>query len=98
MPGTAEAGDLFGAAVTQLGTLVAVGAPKQDVGTARDTGQVHLISWTKRCGAAEVSARLIHQDGTGVPSVNESATPLGRLSRHRPRSRPRPGRSRTGAS
>lgn len=77
MPGTAEAGDLFGAAVTQLGTLVAVGAPKQDVGTARDTGQVHLISWTKRCGAAEVSARLIHQDGTGVPSVNESGDTFG---------------------
>lgn len=53
MPGTAEAGDLFGAAVTQLRAPSWRSAPPSRMSGRLATPAVHLISWTKRYGAAE---------------------------------------------
>ena len=71
VPGTAEADDLFGAAVAFRDHYVLVGVPGETIGAARYTGQVHVLNFdpSKRTYR---SLRAVHQDTAGIPGKNRT--------------------------
>ena len=83
MPGTAETGDHFGAAVVSGGLLpvagtITVGVPGEDSGSVRDVGTiVSFVPNASGVGAATV----VHQSGTwegsAVPGANEAGDAFG---------------------
>lgn len=84
IPGVAEAGDRFGAALTSAGApfdvgvgQVTVGVPGEDIGEMRDVGTAVTI----RDAGDESSATLLHQDGmyegVPVPGSNEAGDRFG---------------------
>lgn len=69
IPGAAEAGDRFGAALAggrSLSQPIIVGVPGEGIGSATNTGMVMVI------GAGPSTEAYFHQDSPGVPGVNES--------------------------
>lgn len=68
--GTAEGGDVFGLGLASWGKTIVVGTPHEDVGTARDAGNVTLItpggSWGTWYGKG------IDQNTSGVPDTAQS--------------------------
>jgi hypothetical protein len=81
VPGNAETGDHFGAAVSILGEHIAVGVPDEDVNGSANAGMVQLFSWS---AAKPVPTGEIKQYTLGVPGKVEAgdrfgaATVLGR--------------------
>lgn len=76
VPGTAEAGDHFGASLAMLAGYVAIGTPDENLGTARDTGVVQLGRYTE--GTRTFTAtRALSQDSAGIPGSNESGDHFG---------------------
>jgi hypothetical protein len=78
MPGAAEAGDRFGAALAyQPGSFtgaVWVGVPGEDVGAVRDAGMVHRLSaWARSFH----SLGYISQNSPHVPGANEPGDNFG---------------------
>ena len=76
VPGTAEAGDEFGAAVAFRDNHVLIGAPGETIGSARWTGQVHLLSFNPNARTYR-SLRAVHQNTTGIPGANETGDYFG---------------------
>ena len=85
MPGTAETGDHFGAAVISGGILpgvgvpvITAGVPGEDIGSARDVGSI--VSFVPKASAVG-AAMVVHQGGTwqgnAVPGANESGDAFG---------------------
>jgi hypothetical protein len=68
--GTSEAGDRFGQALAGGATVLAVGAPGEDLGSAADAG---VVGYRLRSGAA----RQVSQSGSGAGAANESGDQLG---------------------
>jgi len=82
VPGTGETGDLFGAAVS-TGDIngdgyadVVVGALGEDLGTARDAGQVTVL-FGSASGLKTTGAKAYTQNTTGVPGTAESQDSFG---------------------
>jgi hypothetical protein len=77
LPGTAEAGDQFGAALFGRLCEVLVGAPGEDVGDARDAGLAQLFS-VRPCSAADVDAGVVRtQASPGIPGSPETGDRFG---------------------
>jgi hypothetical protein len=75
VPGTAETGDHFGAALAALGTFLAVGVPGETVGTATRTGVVDVLLLSPPEASGPVllhTARQYSQDSSRVPGTNEA--------------------------
>lgn len=78
--GTVEAGDRFGATVaagTNLGqdtSVVAAGAPGEDVSTASSAGAVNLVQFSD---THAVTPRQVSQDAPGVPGGAETGDRFG---------------------
>ena len=70
VPGTAEAGDRFGAAVHMIDTTLVVGVPGEDIGSTANTGAIQVMRQFYGTDAFTPGAGY-HQDSTGVPGVNE---------------------------
>ena len=89
VPGTAEAGDQYGRSLDTIrvgGTSrLAVGAPGEDVGSAKNAGLVQLFSWD---GADPVAGTALTQDTAGVADSAQSGDVFGEKGR-----RPRPVRA-----
>ncbi|GAB3681370.1 hypothetical protein [Angustibacter aerolatus] len=83
VPGTAETGDLFGAALQPLdlddGQRMAVGVPGETIGRAKQTGMVNLLR--RPAGARRFSgdALQITQGGARVVGDDESGDRLGQV-------------------
>jgi hypothetical protein len=81
VPGSAEAGDHFGAAVSMFAEHLAVGVPDEDVNASVNAGMVQLFSWSS---ATPVPTGEVKQYIPGVPGKVETgdrfgaATVLGR--------------------
>ena len=76
VPGTAEAGDLFGSAVAFRDHYVLIGAPGETIGKAKWTGQVHILNFDPAKRTFR-SLRAVHQDSPGIPSSNETGDYFG---------------------
>ena len=79
VPGTAAAGDRFGAAVDVSGPAsvahaMLVGAPGRDIGTATDAGQVTYVPFVS---GHPGTAAAISQDSAGVAGAAESGDHFG---------------------
>ncbi|MGI5233256.1 FG-GAP repeat domain-containing protein [Actinoallomurus sp. CA-142502] len=79
VPGTAAAGDRFGAAVDVSGPgfvahAMVVGAPGRDIGTATDAGQVTYVPFVS---GHPGTAAAISQDSPGVTGAAESGDHFG---------------------
>jgi hypothetical protein len=75
IPGAAEAGDRFGAALTD-GRIFWVGVPGKDVGAIRDAGMVHqLVAFSGPSSFR--SRRYLSQNSPGVPGINEPGDHFG---------------------
>ncbi|PKT73440.1 esterase [Streptomyces populi] len=78
VPGTAEAGDRWGAELSAGDTDgdgqpdLAIGAPGEDVGSVRDAGAVWTLRGT-RGGLTATGARSFDQNSPGVPGVAEAS-------------------------
>ena len=79
VPGTAEAGDAFGAALSfdGKGFSLAVGAPGEDVGTLSNAGAVTLMPGTQKRPPGSTTGRTLTQDSTGVPGTAEKGDTFG---------------------
>ncbi len=82
IPGAAEVGDRFGAAMTTLEAEVAIGVPGQRVGTAGGAGSVTLVGFRCEGPAFEgdivvETARQFTQNSAGVPDTAEAGDGLG---------------------
>ncbi len=76
VPGTAEAGDHFGASLAMLGGYVAIGAPDENLGTARDTGMVQVGRYAE--GTRTFTAtRALSQNSSGIPGSDETGDHFG---------------------
>jgi hypothetical protein len=80
VPGSAEAGDVFGSSVDTVrvglvGSYLAVGAPGEDVGRASGAGLVQLFRSSNR--TAVTASTALTQDSTGVAGVAESSDAFG---------------------
>jgi hypothetical protein len=80
LPGTAESGDAFGAALsaTNGGSLV-VGAPGEDVGSIADAGIIHVL---RSAGGMNYSltsslSQVFHCDTANVPGIAEAGDRFG---------------------
>jgi FG-GAP repeat len=69
VPGNAETGDRFGAAVAFFGEHFAAGVPFEDVDTSSNAGMVQLFSWSS---ATPVPTGEFKQYTPGVPGAVES--------------------------
>ena len=76
VPGNAEAGDHFGAAVSTLGEHLAAGVPDEDVNTSSNAGMVQLFSWSS---ATPVPTGEVKQYIPGVPGRSRLVIDLARL-------------------
>jgi len=74
VPGNAEAGDHFGAAVSLLGGHLAAGVPDEDVNGSANAGMVQLFSWS---AARPVPTGEIKQYIPGVPGKVEAGDRFG---------------------
>lgn len=74
VPGNAEAGDHFGAAVAAFGEHLAVGVPDEDVGSSGNAGMVQLFSWSSR---QPVPTGEVKQYTPGVPGRVETGDRFG---------------------
>ena len=74
VPGNAESGDHFGAAVGFFGEHLAAGVPDEDVGTSSNAGMVQLFSWSS---AAPVPTGEVKQYTPGVPGSVETGDRFG---------------------
>jgi len=74
VPGTAEAGDHFGAAVSTFG--LAVGIPGEDVGKLTDAGSVQNFTLSK-AGNHLIPAASLTQDSKGIPGIAEAGDKFG---------------------
>jgi hypothetical protein len=74
IPGVAEAGDHFGAAIARRPGNIWVGAPGKDIGTVPDTGIVHRL--TARAHQFR-SLGYISQRSRNVPGANEPGDHFG---------------------
>lgn len=75
-PGTAESGDQFGAAVAFRDHYVLVGVPGETIGSARWTGQVHVLNFDPATRRVR-SLRAVSQDTAGIPGANETGDYFG---------------------
>jgi FG-GAP repeat len=75
VPGKAEAGDHFGAAVGFFGEHFAAGVPDEDVGTSSNAGMVQLFSWP--LSSAPVPTGEVKQYIPGVPGKVEAGDRFG---------------------
>jgi hypothetical protein len=77
IPGRAEAGDRFGAAVDAFAGVGWVGVPYEDVGAVRDAGMVHVL----RIGATKVTSlahlRQGQDNGETIPGRPEAGDHFG---------------------
>lgn len=76
VPGTAEAGDGFGASLSFRDGHLAIGAPGENIGRARDAGVVQPIRWNES-SHSWTAYRAIHQGTAGVPGTNETGDGFG---------------------
>lgn len=76
VPGTAEADDLFGAAVAFRDNYVLIGAPGETIGTAYYTGQVHLLNFDPATRKYR-SLRAVNQNTAGIPGSNRTGDYFG---------------------
>ncbi|MDX6301365.1 MAG: hypothetical protein QOF53_2579 [Nocardioidaceae bacterium] len=75
VPGSAEAGDRFGAAVSSLGGDAIVGIPREDLGAATDAGMVQLFR-SAQPGDVRPAVAL-GQDSPGIPGRAETGDRFG---------------------
>lgn len=71
MPGAAETGDRFGAAVGSRGAWAAAGAPGEDVGDVRDAGAVQVLERLASGAEGFVPRQQITQESTDGPGELE---------------------------
>lgn len=76
VPGTAEADDLFGAAVAFRDHYVLIGVPGETIGKAYYTGQVHILNFDSSTRKWR-SLRAVSQDTKGIPGVNRTGDYFG---------------------
>lgn len=76
VPGTAETGDRFGAAVAFRDHYLLVGVPGETVGSARSAGMVHVLNFDPAARTFR-SLRALSQDSSGIPGANESGDQFG---------------------
>lgn len=76
VPGGAEAGDHFGAALAMRDGRLAIGAPGESDGRIRNAGLVQPIRWNEAKGTY-TAPRAISQDTAGVPGSNEAGDYFG---------------------
>lgn len=85
VPGTVEAGDLFGhslafseaAVAPGANQKIAVGAPGEDVGTRGDAGAVSLFVDVDDAGSGLQGRHTVNQDSTGFAGTAESGDRFG---------------------
>lgn len=80
-PGVAETGDRFGAALAwagdvRVGTALVVGSPGEAVGSRRSVGIVYSYNRFSMANPF-VKLRVVTQDSSGVPGVNEPGDAFG---------------------
>lgn len=76
VPGTAETGDYFGSAVAFRDNYVLIGVPGETIGSARYTGQVHILNFNPSTRKYR-SLRAVHQNTAGIPGANETGDYFG---------------------
>jgi hypothetical protein len=82
VPGTAEAGDHFGASLGSPGggrdtaDVVVAGIPGEDVGSVKDAGSVQLFGFSGS-GASVVPGAAYSQDSKGIPGAAEAGDEFG---------------------
>ncbi|MFT4108713.1 hypothetical protein [Propionicimonas sp.] len=76
VPGTAEAGDGFGATLAMRDGRLAIGVPGEDDGRITDSGAVQPILWNEK-KRTYTAYRQINQDTPGVPGTNEKSDRFG---------------------
>lgn len=76
VPGTAESGDQFGAAVAFRDHYVLVGVPGETIGSARYTGQVHILNFDPSRRTYR-SLRAVSQDTHGIAGSNRTGDYFG---------------------
>lgn len=77
VPGVAEAGDEFGASVSDS-FYATVGVPGEDIGTVRDAGMVQVFKQTDAWQAdGFVPYRAYDQGTLGIPGMNEAGDRFG---------------------
>ncbi|MFI7587303.1 FG-GAP-like repeat-containing protein [Spongisporangium articulatum] len=76
VPGTAEAGDHFGAALSIRGAYLAVGVPDENDGSKKDSGMVQLFRQTT-AGTLSPFKTAFTQDSPGVPGAVEAGDRFG---------------------
>ena len=74
VPGSAEAGDHFGAAVSMFADHLAVGVPDEDVNSSANAGMVQLFRWSS---ATPVPTGEVKQYIPGVPGKVETGDRFG---------------------
>jgi FG-GAP repeat len=74
VPGNAEAGDHFGAAVSFFGEHIAAGVPDEDVGSSSNAGMVQLFRWSS---STPVPTGELKQYTPGVPGSVETGDRFG---------------------
>ncbi|MFT4295878.1 MAG: FG-GAP repeat protein [Micropruina sp.] len=76
VPGTAETGDQFGAAVAVRDNHVLVGVPGESLGSARYTGMVHVLHFNP-VSRSYRSLRAVHQNSAGIPGSTRTGDYFG---------------------
>ncbi|MFI7588633.1 FG-GAP repeat protein [Spongisporangium articulatum] len=76
VPGTAEAGDLFGAALASSSAGVVVGSPGEAIGTQKNAGSVYAVT-TDGDNGVVTGASAFSQDTKGVPGSAEAGDLFG---------------------
>jgi hypothetical protein len=79
VPGNAETGDHFGAAVSAFGEHIAAGVPDEDVNGSANAGMVQLFSWSS---ATPVPTGEVKQYIPGVPGKVEAGDRFGAAAVH----------------
>jgi len=76
VPGTAEAGDGFGESLSFRDGYLAIGAPGENIGGARDAGLVQPVRWNES-SHSWTAYRAVHQGTAGVTGTNETGDGFG---------------------
>ncbi len=76
IPGTAESGDEFGAAVAFRDNHTLIGVPGENIGPDSDTGSVHVVHYAPSTHHYQ-SIKSISQDSAGIPGANEDGDLFG---------------------
>jgi len=76
VPGIAETADQFGAAVAFRDHYVLIGVPGETIGSARSTGQVHILNFDPATRTVR-SLRAVSQNTGGIPGTDESGDLFG---------------------